>query len=75
MVRFWLSIGSLLDLQRKFRYKKASTCWKKPFFIGIQWRLEQGKPETALPELINPISTNIKRVNPLIGRLKAHDWG
>jgi hypothetical protein len=48
---------------------------EEAIFNGIQWRLEQGKPETALPELVNSISINIKRVNPLIGCLTRHGWG
>jgi hypothetical protein len=35
---------------RGFSYKKPPPNWKKPV-IGIQWRLRQGKLETALLEL------------------------
>jgi hypothetical protein len=53
-----------IDLKTFFRYKKASTFWKKPYIMGLSRGFEQGKPATALPELINSISTNIERVNP-----------
>jgi hypothetical protein len=53
-----------LDLKKVFRYKKASTLWKKPFIMGFSGGFEQGKPETALPELSTFITINKERVNP-----------
>jgi hypothetical protein len=53
-----------IDLNKLLRYKKASTLWKKPYIMGFSGGFEQGKPATALPELINFISINIERVNP-----------
>jgi hypothetical protein len=41
---------------------------------GFQWRLEQGKPTTALPELMNSISINIERVNPKSADAISADW-
>jgi len=37
---------------------------EEAFLMGFSGGFEQGKPETALPELINSISTIIERVNP-----------
>jgi hypothetical protein len=41
---------------------------------GFQWRLEQGKPATALPELMNSISINIERVNPKSADAISANW-
>jgi len=37
---------------------------EEAFCMGFSGGFEQGKPATALPELINCISTNIEGVNP-----------
>ncbi len=37
---------------------------EEAFLMGISGGFEQGKPATALPDLINFISINIERVNP-----------
>jgi hypothetical protein len=42
--------------------------------IGFQWRLEQGKPAAALPELMKSISINIERVNPKSADAISADW-
>jgi hypothetical protein len=55
---------SALDLKKVFRYKKASTLWKKPYIMGFSGGFEQGKPGTALPELKIFISINTEGVNP-----------
>jgi len=36
---------------------------EEAFFMGFSGGFEQGKPATALPELIDSISTNIEGVN------------
>jgi len=37
---------------------------EEAFLMGFSGGFEQGKPATALPDLIDSISINIQRVNP-----------
>jgi len=37
---------------------------EEAFLMGFSGGLEQGKPATALPELVNSISINKEGVNP-----------
>jgi len=37
---------------------------EEAFIMGFSGGFEQGKPATALPELINSISIIVERVNP-----------
>jgi len=54
-----------IDLKKFFRYKKEKPPLNgRSLLMGFSGGFEQGKPATALPELINFISIKIKRVNP-----------